>query len=55
MPSGDPVPLLEYSGAGDTGSGWPHRPVGIDTGVDGRLFVSSDASGIIIAIGYKGG
>jgi glucose/arabinose dehydrogenase len=55
MPSGGPVPLLEYSGAGDTGSGWPHRPVGIETGVDGRLFVSSDASGVIIAIGYGGG
>jgi glucose/arabinose dehydrogenase len=55
MPSGDPVPLLEYAGAGDTGSGWPHRPVGIETGVDGRLFVSSDASGVIIAIGYNGG
>ena len=55
MPTGDPVPLLEYSGGGDTGSGWPHRPVGIETGVDGRLFVSSDASGIIIAIGYNGG
>ena len=55
MPNGGPVPLLEYSGAGDTGGGWPHRPVGIETGVDGRLFVSSDASGVIVAIGYNGG
>ena len=55
MPSGNPIPLLEYAGAGDTGSGWPHRPVGIETGLDGRLFVSSDASGIIITIGYNGG
>lgn len=55
MPSGDPTPLLEYSGAGDNGSGWPHRPVGIETGVDGRLFVTSDASGIVIAIGHNGG
>jgi hypothetical protein len=29
--------------------------VGIETGLDGRLFVSSDASGIIITIGYNGG
>jgi len=55
MPSGAPAPLLEYSAAGDTGSGWPHRPVGIETGLDGRLFVTSDASDIVIAIGYGGG
>jgi glucose/arabinose dehydrogenase len=54
MPSGDPSPLLEYSGAGDSGSGWPHRPVGIETGVDGRLFITSDESGIVIAIGDNG-
>lgn len=46
---------VDGTGSGGTGSGWPHRPVGIETGVDGRLFVSSDASGIIIAIGYNGG
>jgi glucose/arabinose dehydrogenase len=54
MPSGEPTPLLEYSGAGDNGSGWPHRPVGIETGRDGRLFVTSDDSGIVIAIGHDG-
>ena len=54
MPSGDPMPFLEYSGAGDTGTGWPHRPVGIETGIDGRLFVTSDDSGIVIAIGHNG-
>jgi glucose/arabinose dehydrogenase len=54
MPSGDPTPLLEFSGAGDNGSGWPHRPVGLETGVDGRLFVTSDESGIVIAIGHNG-
>jgi glucose/arabinose dehydrogenase len=53
-PSGDPTPLLEYSAAGDTGSGWPHRPVGIETGVDGRLFITSDASNVVIAIGHDG-
>jgi glucose/arabinose dehydrogenase len=54
MPSGDPTLLLEYAGAGDNGSDWPHRPVGIETGVDGRLFITSDASGIVIAIGHSG-
>jgi glucose/arabinose dehydrogenase len=54
VPSGEPVPLLEYSGTGDTGSGWPHRPVGIEIGTDGRLYITSDASGIVIAIGHDG-
>jgi len=53
MPSGAPTPLLEYSGAGDNGSGWPHRPVGLEIGIDGRLFVTSDASGVVIAIGHQ--
>jgi glucose/arabinose dehydrogenase len=54
LPSGEPTPLLEYSGTGDTGTGWPHRPVGIETGSDGRLYITSDASGVIIAIGHNG-
>jgi glucose/arabinose dehydrogenase len=53
MPSGEPRTLLEYAGSGDTGSNWPHRPVGIQVGADGRLFVTSDASNIVIAVGYK--
>lgn len=53
MPSGDPVPFLEYSGAGDTGSGWPHRPVGLEIGLDGRLFITSDDSGVVIAVGHN--
>jgi glucose/arabinose dehydrogenase len=52
MPSGDPTPLLEYAGSGDNGAGWPHRPVGMEIGRDGRLFITSDASGIVIAIGH---
>jgi glucose/arabinose dehydrogenase len=54
MPSGDPTPFLEYAGTGDNGSDWPHRPVGIETGLDGRLFITSDASNIVIAIGHNG-
>ena len=54
LPSGDPTPLLEYSGSGDSGSGWPHRPVGIETGLDGRLYITSDASNQVIAIGHNG-
>ncbi len=53
MPSGDPVPFLEYSGAGDTGSGWPHRPVGLEIGIDGRVFITSDDSGVVLAVGYS--
>jgi glucose/arabinose dehydrogenase len=54
MPSGEPASFLEYSGSGDTGTGWPHRPVGIETGLDGRLFITSDDSGIVIAVGHDG-
>lgn len=54
MPSGEPTTLLEYAGSGDTGSNWPHRPVGIEIGADGRLFVTSDASNIVISIGHDG-
>jgi hypothetical protein len=28
---------------------------GIETGLDGGLFISSDAFGVIIAVGYNGG
>jgi glucose/arabinose dehydrogenase len=54
MPSGEPTPLLEYAGAGDKAGDWPHRPVGIETGLDGRLFITSDASNVVIALGHKG-
>jgi len=54
MPSGDPTPLLEFAGSGEQGSGWPHRPVGIETGLDGRLLITSDASDVVIAIGHVG-
>jgi glucose/arabinose dehydrogenase len=55
VPSGEPTSLLEYTGPGDTASDWPHRPVGIETGLDGRLYVTSDSSGVVIAIGYNPG
>ena len=58
--SGNPVswePFFEYDLEGkDTGSHWPHRPVGLATGrCAGKscLFVSSDASGIIAAVVAK--
>jgi hypothetical protein len=28
--------------------------VGIETGLDGRLFITSDASNLVIALGHKG-
>jgi glucose/arabinose dehydrogenase len=54
MPSGDPVPLLESAGDGDTGGGWGHRPVGLAVGTRGQVFISSDESGAIIALGHDG-
>lgn len=53
MPSGDPVSLLESANPGDTDPQWPHRPVSLGIGKSGQLFVSSDASGVIIAIGHE--
>jgi glucose/arabinose dehydrogenase len=53
--NGNPVrvePLLTYTGPGDRAAGWLHRPVSVRQGRDGQLFVSSDASGVIVAIGH---
>jgi hypothetical protein len=47
------VPLLESASPGDTGAQWPHRPVSLGIGKSGQLFVSSDASGMIIAVGHQ--
>lgn len=52
-PSGEPVPFLEYSGTGDMGAGWPHRPVGLTVLPNGVLLVTSDASDRVLAIGYE--
>lgn len=49
-----PEPFLEYAGQGDLAARWPHRPVGVRVGRDGQLFVSSDASNVIIVVGYRG-
>jgi glucose/arabinose dehydrogenase len=53
MPSGEPTPLLESANPGDRDSEWPHRPVSLAVGKSGQLFVSSDASGVILAVGHK--
>jgi glucose/arabinose dehydrogenase len=53
MPAGAPVPLLESATPGDMDAQWPHRPVSLGIGKSGQLFVSSDASGIIIAVGHQ--
>ena len=52
MPEGELQPLLEYAGEGDLASGWPHRPVAMAIAPGGRLLVSSDNSGTILAIDY---
>ena len=54
MPSGAPVPLLESANPGDTDPQWPHRPVGLGIGAQGQVFVTSDTSGVIIAVGHDG-
>lgn len=51
----DPEPFFEYAGEGDIAAAWRHRPVGVRVGADGRLFITSDSSGVVIAIGHDGG
>lgn len=53
MPSGPPVSLLESANPGDIDPQWPHRPVAMGVGKNGQLFVTSDESGIIIAVGHE--
>lgn len=53
MPSGSPVALLESANPGDTDDDWPHRPVSLGIGKQGQLLVTSDASGLIIAVGHE--
>jgi len=50
--------FLYYSGPGETGPNWPHRPVGLAEGsciFGSCLILSSDSSGILIAIGHNNG
>lgn len=51
----DPVPFLEFDGAGDIAAGWPHRPVDVAVAADGRLLVTSDASNAVLVVGYDPG
>ncbi|MBI5500264.1 MAG: PQQ-dependent sugar dehydrogenase [Deltaproteobacteria bacterium] len=44
--------FFEYGGPGDRAAEWTHRPVDVALGSRGELLVTSDASGVIIAIGY---
>ena len=48
------TPFLEYDGAGDIGQQWPHRPVDAAVAPDGRLLVTSDASGVVLVVGHAG-
>jgi glucose/arabinose dehydrogenase len=54
MPSGEPESLLESASSGNPTNAWPHRPVGLVVGSRGEVFVTSDSSGVVIAIGYDG-
>ncbi len=52
MPTGTVTPLLESTAAGDTGGGWSHRPVSLAMGKSGEVYVTSDADGLVMAIGH---
>jgi glucose/arabinose dehydrogenase len=54
MPSGEPESLLESASSGNPTQAWPHRPVGLAVGLRGEVFVTSDTSGVVIAIGNSG-
>jgi glucose/arabinose dehydrogenase len=53
MPTGTVTPLLESTASGDTGGGWTHRPVALATGSSGEVYVTSDADGLVMAIGHE--
>jgi glucose/arabinose dehydrogenase len=46
-------PFLESAGPGDTGIDWAHRPVDAKVAADGTLLVTSDASDVVIAVGWS--
>ncbi|HEY5959059.1 MAG TPA: PQQ-dependent sugar dehydrogenase [Polyangiaceae bacterium] len=52
MPTGTVTSLLESAGAGDTGDGWAHRPVGLAMGASGELYVTSDADGRVMVVSH---
>ena len=54
MPNGPVTPLLESAATGDTGGDWPHRPVSLAMGSKGEIYVTSDASGLVLAVGHNG-
>lgn len=53
MPTGTVTPLLESAATGDTGGGWSHRPVALAIGSAGELYVTSDADGLVLAVGHQ--
>jgi len=52
VPHGPVTPLLESKATGDTGGGWARRPVGLAMGKLGEVYVTSDADGLVMAIGH---
>jgi glucose/arabinose dehydrogenase len=53
LPASGPVDLLSAATPGDPAS-WGHRPVGLTMGARGEVFVTSDATGVVLAIGHDG-
>jgi hypothetical protein len=54
MPTGEVEPTLHYAGSGATGCDSPHRPVEPAQLPRPVLSVTSDASGVILAVGSGG-
>lgn len=52
MPSGAVTSLLESKASGDTGAGWTHRPVALAQGKSGEVYITSDANGLVMALGH---
>ncbi len=53
LPSSGPIDLLTAATPGDPTS-WGHRPVGLTLGARGEVYVTSDASGVVLALGHDG-
>ncbi len=54
--NGQPVEqrgFFEFDGPNARGAEWPHRPVAVAAGLEGELYVTSDASGVVFVLGYE--
>jgi glucose/arabinose dehydrogenase len=45
--------FLEAAAVGDRPGNWPHRPVDVAYGPRGEILVTSDATGVVLAVGWS--